>query len=62
MNLGNLFKAAGYFVYSVQNVQEVWPKYFLQIENEVSRELFESICEIGGKAFDENRCVIVAYK
>ncbi len=62
LNLGNLFKAAGYFVYSVQNVQEVWPKYFLQIENEVSRELFESICEIGGKAFDENRCVIVAYK
>lgn len=60
--LGNLFKAAGYFVYSVEKIQEVWPKYFMEIEEEVSRELFETICEMGGKAFDENRCIIVAYK
>lgn len=62
LTLGNLFKAAGYFVYSVQNIQEVWPKYFLEIEREVSAELFEVICEIGGKAFDKNGCIIVANK
>ena len=62
LNLGNLFKAAGYFVYSVQKVQEVWPKNYYQIAREVSPELFESICTIGGRAFDENRCIIVAYK
>lgn len=62
LTLGNLFKAAGYFVYSVQKVQEVWPKHFLEIERQVSSELFETLCEIGGKTFDENRCIIVAYK
>lgn len=62
LTLGNLFKAAGYFVHSVQKVQEVWPKYFLQIEQEVSPQLFQVICEMGGKAFDKNSCIIVAYK
>ena len=62
LTIGNLFKAAGYFVHSVQKVQEVWPKHFFDIEKEVSPQLFEVICEIGGKAFDENRCIIVAYK
>ena len=62
LTLGNLFKAAGYFVYSVQKVQEVWPSHFYEIEKEVSPELFDVICEIGGKASDENRCIIVAYK
>lgn len=62
LTLGNLFKAAGYFVHSVQKVQEVWPKNFLEIEQQVSPEIFEMICDIGGKAFDENRCIIVAYK
>ena len=31
LTLGNLFKAAGYFVHSVQNVQEVWPKHYPEI-------------------------------
>lgn len=62
LNLGNLFKAAGYFVYSVERIQEVWPKNYLEIEKEVSPELFEVICEIGGKAFNKNGCIIVAYK
>lgn len=62
LNLGNLFKAAGYFVYSVQKVQEVWPDHYFDIAREVSPELFDSICRIGGRAFDENRCIIVAYK
>ena len=62
LNIGNLFKAAGYFVYSVQKVQEVWPKNFFEIAREVSPELFDTICSIGGRAFNENRCIIVAYK
>lgn len=62
LTLGNLFKAAGYFVYSVKKVQEAWPKHYSKIEQQVSYELFEAICEIGGRAFDENRCMIVAIK
>ena len=62
LNIGNLFKAAGYFVYSVQRVQEVWPENYSQIYKEVSPEMFKMICDLGGKAFDENRCLIVAYK
>lgn len=62
LTIGNLFKAAGYFVYSVQKIQEVWPKNYFEIEQQVSPEIFETICDIGGKAFDENRCLIIAYK
>lgn len=62
LNLGNLFKAAGYFVYSVEKIQEVWPKYFFEIKKEVSSELFQALCEIGGRAYDTNNCIIVAYK
>lgn len=62
LTIGNLFKAAGYFVHSVQKVQEVRPKNYLKIEQQVSPEVFETICDIAGKAFDENRCIIVAYK
>ena len=62
LTLGNLFKAAGYFVHSVQNMQEVWPKHYYEIAREVSPQLFETICEIGGKASDINNCIIVAYK
>lgn len=62
LTLGNLFKAAGFFVQSVQKVQEVWPKYYSDIEKAVSPQLFEVLCEIGGKAYDENRCIIVAHK
>ncbi len=62
LNIGNLFKTAGYFVYSVQKVKEVWPKDYMKIEQEVSEELFDALAEIGGHALHENRCLIVAYK
>lgn len=62
LNLGNLFKAAGYFVVSVERIQEIWPKYYEQIEKDAGKELFEVLCNIGGKAYDANRCLIVAYK
>lgn len=60
LNLGNLFKAAGFFVISVERIQEIWPKYYQKIEKEVGSELFEVLCEMGGKAYDANRCLIVA--
>lgn len=62
LTLGNLFKAAGYFVQSVRKIQEMWPKNYAEIEREVSSELFETLCVIGGKSFDYNSCIIVAYK
>jgi 2-polyprenyl-3-methyl-5-hydroxy-6-metoxy-1,4-benzoquinol methylase len=62
LTLGNLFKAAGFFINSVERIQTLWPKHYLEIEKEVSRELFEAICLINGKAFEENVCVIVASK
>ena len=62
LNIGNLFKAAGYFVYSVERVQEVWPKNYMQLHEQVSDELFAELCYLGGRTFQENRCIIVAYK
>lgn len=62
LNLGNLFKAAGYYVCSVEKIQEVWPKHYAEIEKEVSPLLFETICEINGKASNANGCIIVACK
>lgn len=62
LTLGNLFKAAGYFVHYVRKVQEKWPDNYSEIYQEVSPELFEAICNINGKAYDENNCIIVAYK
>lgn len=62
LTLGNLFKAAGYFIYSVEKVQEMWPPHYLKIKEEVSPEFFEAICGIAGRVFNENRCLIVGYK
>jgi len=60
--IGNLFKAAGFFVFSVESIQEMWPNHFMSIKEEMSNELFDDICKIAGKAFNENSCIIVAYK
>ena len=62
LNLGNLFKAAGYFVYSVGRMQEVWPSNYMKIAEEVSPAMFDTLAELGGAACNENRCLIVAYK
>lgn len=62
LHIGNLFKAAGFFVYSVERIQEMWPSHFFEIKEEMSEELFDAICRIAGKAFNENGCIIVAYK
>ncbi len=62
LTIGNLFKAAGYFVHSVWRIQEKWPDNYAKVEQEVSPELFDAICNINGSASDENHCMIIAYK
>lgn len=62
LNLGNLFKAAGFFIYSVERIQTVWPIYYEQIKDEVSVEFFNELCLLEGNVYDENVCLIVAYK
>ena len=62
LNLGNLFKAAGFFVCSVQRVQEMWLNNFAQLSREMSKEMFDELCYIKGKSFDANACLIVAQK
>lgn len=62
LTIGNLFKAAGYFVHSVWKVQEKWPDYYTKVDQEVSPELFDALCNINGEASDENNCMIIAYK
>lgn len=65
LNLGNLFKAAGYFVYAVTRTQSRWPTAYSEIAQEVSQELFDEICSLRGRAVEReegNDCIIVAYK
>lgn len=62
LTLGNLFKAAGYFVHAVWKVQEKWPENFTKIYGEISPELFEDICHVYGSAADANNCMIIAGK
>ena len=62
LNIGNLFKAAGYFVHSVSRIQEVWPSNYIKIAEEVSPTMFDLLAELGGAACNESRCLIVAYK
>ncbi len=62
LNIGNLFKAAGYFVHSVSRIQEVWPPNYMEIAEEVSPIMFDTLAGLGGVACKENRCLIVAYK
>jgi len=62
LTIGNLFKAAGYFVHSVKRVQEVWPDNYEKIAQEVSYEVFEQFCKMGGRTFPDSSCFIVAYK
>ncbi|MBD5489836.1 MAG: methyltransferase domain-containing protein [Lachnospiraceae bacterium] len=65
LNLGNLFKAAGYFVHLVVRTQSRWPRAYSEIAQEVSQELFDELCSLRGHAVEReegNHCIIVAYK
>jgi 2-polyprenyl-3-methyl-5-hydroxy-6-metoxy-1,4-benzoquinol methylase len=62
LNLGNLFKAAGFFVYSVERYQEIWPRRYREIRQDVSEAMFDELCEISGRVDNADRCIIVAIK
>lgn len=64
LHIGNLFKAAGFFVHSVKLIQEVWPDNWKEISNEISDAFFDSLSIMGGIARGDkcNNCLIVAYK
>jgi SAM-dependent methyltransferase len=62
LNIGNLFKAAGFFVRSVERIQEMWPRKYEKLREQLGEEMFWELCSVRGKAYDENRCLIVAYK
>lgn len=62
LNIGNLFKAAGFFVKSVERIISEWPVHFEHINMEVSAEFFEDLCELKGYAKETSSCLIVAYK
>ncbi|WP_028242877.1 class I SAM-dependent methyltransferase [Pseudobutyrivibrio ruminis] len=62
LTLGNLFKAAGFFVYSVQNIKEVWPNDWEAVERDLGSDVFDELSVIKGTASNINNCLIVAYK
>lgn len=62
LNLGNLFKAAGFFVKSVEKLISEWPEHFMEVDDEISDVLFDSISKIKGSARKTSSCLIVAYK
>lgn len=62
LQIGNLFKAAGYFVHSVQNNYSAWPEHFTEIANEITDEHFDALTKINGIATNTQSCLIVAYK
>lgn len=62
LQIGNLFKAAGYFVHSVQGIYSAWPEHFEEIANEINDEHFDALTKINGIASNTQSCLIVAYK
>lgn len=62
LHIGNLFKAAGYFVYRVELIQEMWPLDYEYIYDTYDEKLFQELCMIRGKSFDERSIKIIAFK
>lgn len=62
LNLGNLFKAAGYFVCSVEQIEGQWPVEYEKIYDTYGSDLFEEINKIRGKIYGGQSCLIVACK
>lgn len=62
MLLGNLFKAAGYFVHRINVIPSQWPSEYEELIKTIDTTLFQELCSIRGKAWEENNVRIVAYK
>ena len=62
LNIGNLFKAAGFFVCSVRGIKEMWPHNFLALDKQITPEMMDTFCVINGVANSNHSCLIVAKK
>ncbi|SEK70441.1 hypothetical protein SAMN02910377_01584 [Pseudobutyrivibrio ruminis] len=62
MTLGNLFKAAGFYILSVEKRETFWPTGYEVIRKEVSTELFTEICRLEGVTSEKGNLIIIAEK
>jgi len=62
LTLGNLFKAAGFCICSVEKIEGQWPLNYEKIYDTYGNELFEEINAIRGKIYGGQSCLIVAVK
>ena len=62
LTLGNLFKAAGFFINRVERISTFWPCGYEVIRREVSKELFQEISRLEGYASGEGNLIIIAEK
>ena len=62
LNLGNLFKAAGFHIKRVELISTAWPTNFETISSEVSEEFFDELCKLNGTVNNKKNCLVVAEK
>ncbi len=62
MNLGNLFKTAGYFVKRIENIGSQWTNNYMSVRESVGQEVYDELCTIRGQAFKNYMLLIVAVK
>lgn len=62
LNLGNLFKAAGYFVERIELIPNKWPSNYTKIYDEGGKEVFDELSHIRGMLYDYNKLLIIAGK
>lgn len=62
MTLGNLFKAAGFYILSVEKRETFRPTGYEVIRKEVSTELFTGICRLEGVTSEKGNLIIIAEK
>jgi|GEM_PF-2296451 len=62
LTIGNLFKAAGYFVHRIEKIEADWPMKYEEVYSECGENLFEEISKIEGTLYRGYACLIIAYK
>ena len=62
LTLGNLFKAAGFYVLSVERRMTFWPEDYEVIRSEVSEELFKELARVEGYCIHRGNLIICAEK
>lgn len=62
LNLGNLFKTAGFFIRSVESIDSAYPEKYESIRTDVGEDLFRYLCNIEGIIKGIRTNLIVAEK